>query len=78
MRAKVLKLSEKLFDGEVVKIIVPSKEGEMCLLPNHMSIMTPLREGMIKIFRPGIERPISIPVNAGLCSFFDNTAIFIL
>ena len=78
MKVKVLELEKKLFDGEATKIVVPAIEGEMCLLPNHISIITSLKKGTIKIYRNEIERPVSIPINSGICSFSNNSAVFIV
>jgi F-type H+-transporting ATPase subunit epsilon len=78
LRAKVLKLEEKLFDGKATRIVLPAVGGEMCLLPRHISIITPLRKGAIKIFRPDSDRPTIIETNDGICSFSNNEAIFIL
>lgn len=78
MKVRVLELEKKLFDGEADKVIVPATEGEMCLLPNHISIITSMKSGKLKIYRKGIERPVSIPINSGVCSFSDNCAVFIL
>lgn len=78
MKVKVLELEKKIFDEEASKIIVPATEGEMCILPNHISIITSLKKGVIKIYRDGIERPVSVPVNSGICSFSNNSAVFIL
>lgn len=78
MKAKVLKIDKKLFDGESIKIIVPASEGEMCLLPGHISIMTYLRPGILKIFKDEDERPFTIHVSEGVLSFSNDTAVFIL
>ncbi len=78
MKVKVLELDKKLYDGEALKVLVPAVEGEMCLLPNHISIVTSLGAGRICIFRPDSDRPISINVKGGICSFSDNNAVFIL
>jgi F-type H+-transporting ATPase subunit epsilon len=78
LKAKVLELEKKLFDGDVTKIVVPASEGEMCILPHHISIITTLKKGTIKIFRTVSERPLIINANGGICSFFNNEAIFIL
>jgi F-type H+-transporting ATPase subunit epsilon len=78
LRAKVLELGEKLFDGEITKIVVPSADGEMCILPNHISIVTVLKSGVMKIFRTNTDRPLVINVTGGLCSFSKNEAVFIL
>ena len=78
MKVKVLELEKKLFDGEADKIVVPAVEGEMCILPNHISIITSMKKGNLKIYRKGVERPLSIPVTSGVCSFSDDCALFIL
>ncbi|MCR5225303.1 MAG: F0F1 ATP synthase subunit epsilon [Alphaproteobacteria bacterium] len=78
MKVKVLELEKKLYDGEALKVLVPAVEGEMCLLPNHISIVTSLSAGRICIFRPDSDRPISIDVSGGICSFANNQAVFIL
>ena len=78
MKAKVLELEKKLFDGDVTKIVVPAVEGEMCLLPNHISIMTFLKKGTLKVFRVDSDRPLLIDVKGGICSFANNQAIFVL
>lgn len=78
MNVKVLELEKKIFDGEAFKVIVPATEGEMCLLQNHISIITSLKKGVIKIYRDEIERPISVSVKSGICSFSNNSAVFIL
>ncbi|MDR1334695.1 MAG: F0F1 ATP synthase subunit epsilon [Holosporaceae bacterium] len=75
---KVLNLKEKLFDGEATKVLLPAIDGEMCILPHHVSIMTVLVPGTIKIFRAVSDRIISIKVTGGICSFSDNSAVFIL
>lgn len=73
-----MRLEQKLFDGHAVKMVLPSVDGEMCILSNHISIITLLKKGMIKIFKQGVERPVIIDTNAGICSFFNNTATVLL
>jgi F0F1-type ATP synthase epsilon subunit len=75
---KILNLKEKLFDGEATKVVLPAVGGEMCLLPNHISIITALVPGTIRIFRAVSDRVISIKVTSGVCSFSDNSAVFML
>lgn len=79
MKIKVLDLQKKLFDGDALKVIVPSIDGELCLLPNHISILTKIVKGRIQIFRPDSDRPVSIEIATdGICYFSDNKATFIL
>lgn len=78
MRVKVLELEKKLFDGEANKIVVPAVKGEMCLLPNHISIITFMKKGILKIYQEEIEKPELIQVKSGICSFSSNCAVFML
>ena len=78
MRAKILRLEEKLFDGEITKVVLPAVDGEMCLLPNHISVVTSLKKGIIKVFQPNSETPVILEIDGGLCSFSDNNAAVIV
>jgi F-type H+-transporting ATPase subunit epsilon len=78
LRAKVLKLEKKLFDGKAARVVLPAANGEMCILPNHMSIITSLKKGSIRIFKTDSECPTIIEIDGGICSFFNNEAVFIL
>ena len=78
MKIKILELEKILFDGDATKIILPAIEGEMCILPEHISIFTSLKKGAIKVFRPGIDKPVTISVKSGVCSFSKNCAVCIL
>ena len=61
MRAKVLKIDKSLFDDEVIKIVIPGEIGELCILPHHMPIITPLKKGQIRIFlRPFLTIPYTL------------------
>lgn len=73
-----MELEKTLFDGEAVKISVPATEGDMCILPGHISIFTSMRKGVLKIFRPNIDKPVSLQIESGICSYSDNSAVFIL
>lgn len=74
MRAKVLKIDKKLFDGEAEKIVIPAEVGEMCVMPHHMQIITPMREGDIRIYTPDVDRPAVIHVAGGIFAFSDEVA----
>jgi F0F1-type ATP synthase epsilon subunit len=75
---KILNLKEKLFDGEAIKVVLPAVGGEMCILPHHISLITALVPGTIRIFRAISDRVVSIKVTGGVCSFSNNSAVFIL
>jgi F-type H+-transporting ATPase subunit epsilon len=78
LKVKVLELEKKLFDGEVERVVLPAANGEMCLLPNHISIITTLKEGALKVFKPNSEYPLVVRLKGGICSFSSNKAIFLI
>lgn len=41
-----------VFDGEVLQIQVPGLGGEMTILANHTSLISPLKMGIITITKP--------------------------
>lgn len=78
MRAKVLRIDKKLFDNEIVKVVVPAVKGEMCVLPHHMSIITSMGSGKVRLFTPETDRPTVIEVSGGVFSFFGDVATIML
>ncbi|MDR2723969.1 MAG: hypothetical protein LBB25_02040 [Holosporaceae bacterium] len=78
MRVKILKFEKKLYDGEAEKVVLPAVTGEMCLLPHHISIITLLRKGIIKVFKPNDGPPLMVDVEGGICSFFGDEAVFLI
>lgn len=78
MRAKVLEIDKIIFDGEISKVVIPAVNGEMCLLAKHIAIITPMKNGLLKIFKKNVDLPLIIDVNSGLCSFSENCAVFTL
>lgn len=43
----VLNLKETIFEGKVDSITIPGEQGELTVLPNHISIVTPVKKGAI-------------------------------
>ena len=78
MIVKILDSEKKIFNGNAVKVVLPTLDGEICILPNHIAIVTLLRNGCIKIFESEYSPPELIKVSGGICSFSDNVATFIL
>ena len=79
MQVKVIKLDKVLFSGEAVKVVLPSKQfGEMCLLPHHISIVTLMGEGKIKIFATEDTISQEMQINGGVCSLSNGIASLML
>ena len=55
----------------VTEVVVPAFEGEMGILKNHISIISFLKPGIIKVFSESEEQ--SFYVEDGIVEFKDNT-----
>lgn len=51
-KLKILTPDEKLFDGEVTQVVLPTKAGEITVLANHIPLISLLSIGEIKIKTP--------------------------
>ena len=78
MKVVIARLGKRIFKGEAEKVVLPARDGEMCLLQNHESIITTLRKGIIKVFKPSSEYPVIVELGGGICSFSDNKATVII
>lgn len=78
MKVNVLKLGKVLFSDEAEKVVLPGVLGEMCLMPHHISIVTLMREGMVKIFASENAAPTEIQISGGVCSLSNGVASLVL
>jgi|TARA_B110000438_G_C15672022_1_gene588579 ATP synthase F1 epsilon subunit len=68
---------EKIIFSETVKMVkVPSYEGEMSILQNHISIITFLRPGIVKIEKNDGHFE-ELFVQDGTIEFFNNTLMLL-
>jgi len=70
--ASIVSPEEKIFQGEVDFISVPSVEGSMGILPDHIPVVCQLKIGIVKYRNE--ETVEYIAVQKGYMEFFDNTA----
>ena len=59
-------------DDKVLEVILPSYEGEMGILKDHISIISFLRPGVIKILKSS-ENINSFFVQDGIIEFYNNS-----
>jgi len=65
-----------IFEGEVERLMLPSRYGDLALLPEHTPLYSELIKGMIEIWQNGSEK--SIEVEGGLIRARDNSAVVIV
>ena len=59
-----------LLKDDVTEVIIPAYEGEMGILKDHISLISFLKPGLIKIFSKGVEDKFF--VEDGIVEFKDN------
>ena len=76
IHCKILTPERVLYEGDVVKIVVPTKSGQIGVLPNHIPLMSRLAPGEL-VIDTGTET-IPLIVSAGLIEVQANNQIVIL
>ena len=71
---KIITPENTIFSGNTDMVSLPSYEGEMCILKDHISFIGFLRPGLVKIYsKQAIEN--SYFVENGFVEFNDNSAV---
>ncbi len=50
----------RIFEAEVDQVVVPGIEGELGILPQHVSLMTQLQPGELRIYQNGKESRLAV------------------
>ena len=73
-KLEIISPEKIIFSDEVSMVTLPSYEGDLSILKNHISIIAFLRPGMIKIQKNGKEVE-EVFVQDGTIEFFDNSLV---
>lgn len=60
----VISLDKVLFEGVVNSMVLPSTEGELTILKNHIPLITPLKKGVIRL--KGEKEDLILNINGGI------------
>ena len=77
IKVSVLSETKEIYSSEHVKCLnIPSVSGEICVYPNHMSIITLMSAGTIRVtyVENEIDKVFPIEISEGIFSFKDNMA----
>ncbi len=66
---EIISPERKLFKDKAISVTIPAFEGEMTILPNHISLITFLRPGIINVISQKEEKYF---VEEGTVEFSDN------
>lgn len=81
MKVVVLEREKEIFSCDHAECVtVPSVSGEMCVYPNHISIVTLLQAGKINVSykESGADQQKSFDIIGGIFSFKQNQAVFLV
>ena len=59
-------------DENIQEVVLPSYEGEMGILKDHIPIISFLKPGIVKIFKPS-EKVSSFFIEDGIIEFYNNS-----
>lgn len=71
MKVKIFKAEEIVYEGNAEKVTIPAQNGEMTILPHHISIVTNLQRGRLIVHKKDGEK-FQTEINGGVCSFSDE------
>jgi len=73
LHTTITTVERTVFDNENVKqISIPTAEGVVTILPNHVPLMAPLGMGEVLIVIKGEEKPYVLFVDGGILQVVDN------
>ena len=73
----IARVDGAVFDGDVDAVIVPGQEGDMTILANHESFISPLKEGVVTI-KNGEEEDQNFELKKGMIEVSDSTATVLI
>lgn len=62
----IVSAEQELFSGTAEKIVAPTVNGEVGILPRHSQLMAQLKPGEVRVTVPGQDEPVSIYVSGGI------------
>ena len=66
MQLLITKVDETLFSGEVYSVTLPTADGEMTILGEHMPLATVLKDGTVRVRRERDTPFEEFPVISGV------------
>ena len=77
LKLTVSKVDAPVFDGEVISVHVPGVAGEMEIMANHEPLISPLKEGVIRITKNDGEHETH-SIESGTLEISDNHATILI
>ena len=78
LKLTISKVDGAVFDGEVVSVSVPGVSGDMEILANHESLISPLKEGVVKVNKVEGEDQERFEIKSGTLEISNNHATILI
>lgn len=73
----ITRVDQPAFSGEVEYVTLPGIDGEMTLLADHASLISPLKEGVIRYKAPDTEQA-ELTIESGTLEISNNHATVLI
>jgi len=73
-KLEIISPEKRIFSGDIKMVVIPSYEGDMSILKNHISIITFLRPGIVKI-KTNENNFSQFFVEDGTVEYFNNSLV---
>jgi F-type H+-transporting ATPase subunit epsilon len=77
LKLTISRVSEPVFNGEVVSVTLPGASGEMTLLANHSALISPLVSGTIT-FTTQDQNKTQLTIDGGVLEVSANHATILI
>ena len=78
IKTKVLTIKDTIYEGEATSITAEGIEGQFTILPNHLPLLTGLKQGTITIKQQNKEPEYIQVENKGIFELSKNNATILL
>lgn len=76
MLLKIVTPDGVTYDSEIDQVSIPTKSGEITILPHHIPLVSVLRSGEIRITKQGVE--VGLAVSSGVVEVRPQSEVFII
>lgn len=78
MQINIVDSEKQIFSGAVEYFVAPSLEGEVGIYPNHASLLTKLKSGIVRLQLPNEESQAVFAISGGFLEILNNQAIILV
>ena len=77
MKLSIYSINQTLFEGNVERVTLPTPQGQITILENHIPLITLAQAGQILYYNPGTDWQ-QIPFSGGIVEIRPGSEVIIL